>query len=45
MNPAHLHLLILGAMVLIIGAVVEIDGRLRRPKRRREALDGSKASH
>jgi hypothetical protein len=45
MNPAHLHLLTLGAMVLIIGVVVEIDGRLRRRKRRRQTLDASKTSH
>jgi hypothetical protein len=45
MTPAHLHLLTLAAMVLIIGAVVEIDGRLRRRKRERQALDANKASH
>jgi hypothetical protein len=45
MNLAYLHLLMIGAMALIVGVVVEIDGRLRRRKRRRQALDASKASH
>lgn len=45
MTIGELHLLMIGAMAIIIGIVVEIDGHLRRRKRRRqglEDLDGSK---
>ena len=45
MNFAYLHLLMIGAMALIVGTVVEIVGRRDRRKRRRAALDGNKASH
>jgi hypothetical protein len=45
MNAAYLHLLMIGAMALIVGTVVEIEGRRHRRKRRRQALDANKASH
>ena len=43
MNFAYLHLLMIGAMALIVGLVVEIAGRRHRRKRRREALDGQQS--
>jgi hypothetical protein len=45
MNFAYLHLLMIGAMALTVGIVVEIVGRRDRRRRRREAMDANKASH
>ncbi len=45
MTASHFHLLMIGAMSLIVGIVVEISGQLHRRKRRRQALDAGKASH
>jgi hypothetical protein len=44
-DPAYLHLLMIGTMALVVGVAVEIAGRRDRRRRRREAMDAHKASH